>query len=99
MTGHTAAPPRYIAIEGPIGVGKTSLTRRLAASLSAAAVFEGAVADRQQVRKVCITGNRCPGIAMAGEALGRAMRLQKRVAVIKAVLVQQYFRNQRINLD
>ena len=34
--------PRYIAVEGPIGVGKTSLTRRLAASLGAAALYEGA---------------------------------------------------------
>lgn len=33
MTGNTSlnkALPRYIAVEGPIGVGKTSLTRRLA---------------------------------------------------------------------
>ena len=33
MTGSTSlnkALPRYIAVEGPIGVGKTSLTRRLA---------------------------------------------------------------------
>ncbi|MGD9602704.1 MAG: deoxynucleoside kinase [Gammaproteobacteria bacterium] len=34
--------PRYIAVEGPIGVGKTSLTRRLAASLGATALYEGA---------------------------------------------------------
>jgi len=32
----------YIAIEGPIGVGKTSLARRLAASLNAAVLLEGA---------------------------------------------------------
>ena len=38
----SAAMPRYIAVEGPIGVGKTSLTRRLAASLGAAALYEGA---------------------------------------------------------
>ena len=34
--------PRHIAIEGPIGVGKTSLTRRLAAALGAECLFEGA---------------------------------------------------------
>ena len=33
---------RFIAVEGPIGVGKTSLARRLAASLSAQAVLEEA---------------------------------------------------------
>ena len=33
---------RFIAVEGPIGVGKTSLTRRLAGSLSAQAVLEEA---------------------------------------------------------
>jgi deoxyguanosine kinase len=38
----SAAMPRYIAVEGPIGVGKTSLTRRLASSLGAAALYEGA---------------------------------------------------------
>ncbi len=38
----SVAIPRYIAVEGPIGVGKTSLTRRLAASLGAAALYEGA---------------------------------------------------------
>lgn len=32
--------PRYIAIEGPIGVGKTALARRLAESLSADLVLE-----------------------------------------------------------
>lgn len=37
-----ARAPRYIAIEGPIGVGKTSLTRRLAHSLRATPLFEGA---------------------------------------------------------
>ncbi len=35
--------PRYIAVEGPIGVGKTSLVTRLARRLEAAPVFE--VAD------------------------------------------------------
>jgi deoxyguanosine kinase len=39
----TTAPNfRFIAIEGPIGVGKTSLARRLCESLSAEAVFEQA---------------------------------------------------------
>lgn len=32
--------PRFIVVEGPIGVGKTSLARRLAASLSAQLVLE-----------------------------------------------------------
>ncbi len=31
LSGMTTTLPRYIAIEGPIGVGKTSLSRRLAA--------------------------------------------------------------------
>jgi deoxyadenosine/deoxycytidine kinase len=35
-------PHRYIVVEGPIGVGKTSLARRLAASLGAETVFEQA---------------------------------------------------------
>jgi deoxyguanosine kinase len=34
--------PRYIAVEGPIGVGKTSLARRLGASLGAELLLEGA---------------------------------------------------------
>lgn len=34
-SGPAAREPRYIAIEGPIGVGKTSLAERLAAVLSA----------------------------------------------------------------
>ena len=34
------ASPRYIAVEGPIGAGKTSLARRLAESLSADLVLE-----------------------------------------------------------
>lgn len=34
--------PRYIAIEGPIGVGKTTLTRRLATALGAQILLEGA---------------------------------------------------------
>ena len=34
--------PRFIAVEGPIGVGKTSLTRRLAAHLGAELLLEGA---------------------------------------------------------
>ena len=28
------APPRYIVVEGPIGVGKTSLSKRLAKSFN-----------------------------------------------------------------
>ena len=36
------ATHRFIAVEGPIGVGKTSLARRLCVSLSAEAVFEDA---------------------------------------------------------
>lgn len=35
-----AAAPRYIAIEGPIGVGKTALAKRLADSLSGDLVLE-----------------------------------------------------------
>ena len=38
----TQVPHRYIAIEGPIGVGKTSLARRLAATLNAQLVLEQA---------------------------------------------------------
>ncbi len=37
-----AQPHRYIAVEGPIGVGKTSLARRLAAALGAGLVLEQA---------------------------------------------------------
>ena len=36
----SANSSRYIAIEGPIGVGKTALARRLADSLSADLVLE-----------------------------------------------------------
>ncbi|MCU0812825.1 MAG: deoxynucleoside kinase [Burkholderiaceae bacterium] len=36
----SAAPVRHIAIEGPIGVGKTTLARRLAARLGARALLE-----------------------------------------------------------
>ena len=32
--GYTQTTPRYIAIEGPIGVGKTSLSKRLAYSFN-----------------------------------------------------------------
>ncbi len=35
------APPGYIAVEGPIGVGKTSLARRLAESFETDLVLEG----------------------------------------------------------
>ena len=38
-------PHQFIVIEGPIGVGKTSLTRRLCASLEAEAVLEQAAAN------------------------------------------------------
>jgi deoxyadenosine/deoxycytidine kinase len=38
--GPDALPQRYIVIEGPIGVGKTSLARRLAESLEAELVLE-----------------------------------------------------------
>lgn len=37
--------PGYIAVEGPIGVGKTSLARRLADTLGAQGVFEEAEAN------------------------------------------------------
>lgn len=40
-------PHRYIVVEGPIGVGKTSLTRKLAASLGAETVLEQA--DENQI--------------------------------------------------
>ena len=39
-TGATLMPFQYIAIEGPIGVGKSSLTRQIAARLDATAVLE-----------------------------------------------------------
>ncbi|HEY2590797.1 MAG TPA: deoxynucleoside kinase [Steroidobacteraceae bacterium] len=46
MTTATTAPNfRFVAIEGPIGVGKTSLARRLCESLSAEPVFEQASAN------------------------------------------------------
>ena len=35
-------PHKFIAVEGPIGVGKTSLARRLCSSLSAQGIFEEA---------------------------------------------------------
>jgi deoxyguanosine kinase len=38
----TSVPHRYIVIEGPIGVGKTSLARRLAGTLNAQLVLEQA---------------------------------------------------------
>ena len=37
-----ASPPRFIAVEGPIGVGKTTLVKRLAESLNHLAVLEQA---------------------------------------------------------
>jgi len=38
----SAVPQRYIVVEGPIGVGKTSLARKLAATLGAQAILEQA---------------------------------------------------------
>lgn len=38
----TRTPPRFIAFEGPIGVGKTSLARKVAASLECELVLEQA---------------------------------------------------------
>ncbi len=38
----TVTLPRYIAIEGPIGVGKTSLARRIAADFEGELLLEGA---------------------------------------------------------
>jgi deoxyadenosine/deoxycytidine kinase len=38
----TGKPPRFIAFEGPIGVGKTSLARKVAASLECELVLERA---------------------------------------------------------
>ena len=35
-----ASSPRYIAVEGPIGVGKTTLARRLAKSLRGQLILE-----------------------------------------------------------
>ena len=42
-------PHQFIVIEGPIGVGKTSLTRRLCASLEAEAVLEQAAENPFQI--------------------------------------------------
>ncbi|MHB8473531.1 MAG: deoxynucleoside kinase [Gammaproteobacteria bacterium] len=39
----SVASPRYIAVEGPIGVGKTSLAQRLATSFGSDLVLEGAI--------------------------------------------------------
>ncbi len=40
--GETARPPRFIAVEGTIGVGKTTLTRRLAQTFGCELLLEGA---------------------------------------------------------
>jgi deoxyadenosine/deoxycytidine kinase len=45
MTAAAPATPRFIVVEGPIGVGKTSLARRLATSFSAEPVLEQAAAN------------------------------------------------------
>jgi deoxyguanosine kinase len=37
---HRGAAPRYVVVEGPIGVGKTTLTRRLARSLGSEPMLE-----------------------------------------------------------
>ena len=43
MTAAATEPPhKFVVVEGPIGVGKTSLARRLSSSLSAEAVLEQA---------------------------------------------------------
>jgi len=42
MTGHTDEAPRFIVVEGPIGVGKTSLARRLATTFGSELLLEGA---------------------------------------------------------
>lgn len=44
MSGSVAAlqPPGYVVVEGPIGVGKTSLARRLVESFACASLFERA---------------------------------------------------------
>jgi deoxyguanosine kinase len=43
MTAASTEPPhKFVVVEGPIGVGKTSLARRLSSSLSAEAVLEQA---------------------------------------------------------
>ena len=45
MTAAAPATPRFIVVEGPIGVGKTSLARRLATSFSAEPILEQAAAN------------------------------------------------------
>ena len=37
-----ASAPRFVVVEGPIGVGKTSLSKRLAESLGGDTLLEGA---------------------------------------------------------
>ena len=43
VTASSIGKPRFIAVEGPIGVGKTALARRLADSLSASLILEEVV--------------------------------------------------------
>ncbi|MEE4163921.1 MAG: deoxynucleoside kinase [Woeseiaceae bacterium] len=43
MSAGSIGKPRFIAVEGPIGVGKTALARRLADSLSASLILEEVV--------------------------------------------------------
>ncbi len=44
-SGSKNSPPRYIAVEGPIGVGKTTLARRLAETFHAPLVLEPAATN------------------------------------------------------
>jgi deoxyadenosine/deoxycytidine kinase len=42
MNGHDLQPPGYVVVEGPIGVGKTSLVHRLAESFGCETLLEAA---------------------------------------------------------
>lgn len=50
-------PPRFIAVEGPIGVGKTTLARRLAATFGYDTLLEGA-ADNPFLERFYAEGRR-----------------------------------------